>query len=133
MNPCGEPMECDQMNGNMVLIPQLIARTVGNIDKCFTHGLGDIDYGLRVRKAGYHLVIAPGYVGECEQNPQADSHVDPNLGLINRLRLVFSAKAFPPYPWLVFTARHAGVFWPLHWIKPYADVVFGSVRSKLGL
>ena len=129
VTPGEEPIECDQMNGNMVLIPKLIAKTVGNIDKSFMHGLGDIDYGLRVRKAGFQLMVVPGYVGVCEQNPLATGPTDLNLGLFRRLRLVFSAKAFPPYPWFVFTSRHAGPLWPLHWIKPYVDVVLATVRS----
>ena len=129
LQPGDEPVECDQMNGNMVLIPQQIAQAVGNIDKSFTHGLGDIDYGLRVRKAGFRLVVVPGYVGDCEHNPLATGHTDLTLGLLKRLRLVFSSKAFPPYPWLVFTSRHAGPLWPLHWIKPYVDVVLTSFRS----
>ena len=42
-----EPVECDTLNGNCVLIPAAAAKRVGNLDPIFTHGIGDLDSASR--------------------------------------------------------------------------------------
>ena len=45
-------------NGNCVLIPQCVFKKVGNLDWTYRHAIGDIDYGYRVRKAGFKNYVA---------------------------------------------------------------------------
>lgn len=47
-------------NGNLVLIPASIRKTVGKIDGGFSHGYSDIDYGLRASKKGFTIMPIPG-------------------------------------------------------------------------
>jgi GT2 family glycosyltransferase len=130
VEPSEKPIQCEQMNGNCVLIPDAIAKVVGNLDKHFVHNLGDIDYGMRVRAAGFKLLVIPGFAGTCEKNSPAGSHLDGRLTFRARMKSVLSVKAFPLVPWFVFTWRHAGPLWFLYWIKPYFDVVVATFKSK---
>jgi GT2 family glycosyltransferase len=130
VEPTEVPIECEQMNGNFVLIPSTIAKVVGNLDKNFVHNLGDIDYGMRVRAAGFKLMVMPGFAGTCDRNCISGLYLDRSLTFRARMRSVLSVKAFPLIPWLIFTWRHAGPLWFLYWIKPYFDVMFATVRSK---
>ena len=72
---------CDTMQGNIVLIPNSVAEKVGNLDSTFIHTMGDLDYGLRARRLGCHVWIAPGYMGTCSRNSICGSWADTNLPL----------------------------------------------------
>lgn len=50
------PTDIEHMNGNVVLVPNEIVQVVGLLDPNLHHDLGDVDYGLRVRKAGFRVV-----------------------------------------------------------------------------
>ena len=114
--PPGEkPIPVETMNGNCVLIPDSTAQRVGNLDKAFTHGMGDFDYGLRAHKLGYQVYLSPGYYGECQQNHAIDTH-DP---FFERWKKLLSPRGLPPREWAVFARRYAGPFWPFFWIATY--------------
>ena len=113
-------LACDAMNGNVVLIPMAVARSVGNLDPVFEHSMGDVDYGLRARRLGHPMAVAPGYVGDCSNNPVVGSYLDPQLQLRRRWALFTDRKVLPPASWKHLTRRHGGVLWPLQYIWPYA-------------
>jgi len=58
----------ETFNGNLVLVPVDVARRLGGLDGQFSHGLADIDYGLRCGRAGVSVLLAPGTYGECARN-----------------------------------------------------------------
>ncbi|MBE9212802.1 glycosyltransferase family 2 protein [Plectonema cf. radiosum LEGE 06105] len=117
--------QCDAMFGNCVLIPHSVVAKVGNIDAAFIHSLGDLDYGLRARKLGCSIWIAPGYVGTCSKNSIRNSWADTNLPLQQRLRKILQVKGFPLKPWTTFCSRHSGRFWLIYWLLPYIRAVIG--------
>lgn len=125
VQPSQELQECDTMYGNCILIPRSVAERVGNLDPAFIHNLGDLDYGLRARKLGCSVWIAPGYVGTCSKNSVRGSWVDANLPVNERLKRAFDIKSFPVQAWTVFTMRHSGSFWFLYWFLPYLRAVIG--------
>ena len=125
VKPKQMPQECDTMQGNIVLIPRSVAQKVGNIEAAFTHQRGDLDYGLRAKKLGCSIFIAPGYLGNCPQNSVSGSWVDMNLSPGQRLKKVFQVKAFPPKEWAIFTKRHSGKFWFIYWTFPYIRALIG--------
>jgi GT2 family glycosyltransferase len=118
-----EPMRCDVMNGNCVLIPREIAACVGNLDPTFEHAMGDTDYALRARRAGYATYVAAGIVGRCTNNPTTGTYDDRSLPLRQRWALIMSRKGLPLRSWLHFTRRHGGLLWPLYFVWPYAKLV----------
>jgi GT2 family glycosyltransferase len=117
--------ECDTMYGNCVLIPRSVAEKVGNLDAAFIHTLGDLDYGLRARKLGCSVWIAPGYIGTCSKNSVRGSWVDTKLPIHERLRKLLQPKGYPIKAWTVFTKRHSGPFWFIYWFLPYLRAVIG--------
>jgi GT2 family glycosyltransferase len=124
VTPGQAPVECEAMNGNIVLIPRVVADEVGGLDVRYAHALGDIDYGLRARSRGYPVILAPGFVGLCTPNSSAGSMSDPSMTPLARLRLFVSRKGLPWKSWLVFTKSHAPWVWPIYFIFPYCKFVF---------
>jgi GT2 family glycosyltransferase len=125
LEPSGVLQECDTMYGNCVLIPDSVARKVGNLDAAFIHSLGDLDYGLRARKLGCSIWVAPGYVGICTKNSIRNSWADSDLPLSERLKKVVQIKGFPLKPWTIFCSRHSGLFWFIYWFLPYIRAIIG--------
>jgi GT2 family glycosyltransferase len=126
-----EPVPCQAMEGNCVLIPREIANRVGNLDPTFEHAMGDTDYGLRVLAAGYKLYVAQGIVGHCSVNPTGGTYFDSSLPLARRWKLIRSRKGLPVRSWLHFTRRHGGVLWPLHFAWPYARVLLSGLGGVI--
>lgn len=123
IEPQSRPVECDTMNGNCVLVPGEIAEAIGNLEYSYKHAMGDTDYGLRVRRAGFKLLVAPGYVGTCAKNLNRGSFTDRSLSRLQRLKLMMGPKGLPPASWLLFTRRHAPILWPLYFVWPYVSVL----------
>jgi GT2 family glycosyltransferase len=130
-----ELVSCDTMNGNVVLIPISVARSVGNLDPVFEHSMGDVDYGLRARREGHPLAVAPGIVGVCSCNPVAGSFLDTSLPVGRRWKLFVNRKVLPPKSWKHLVRRHSGSLWPLLFAWPYAAFWLKAVwagRPRLG-
>lgn len=129
-----EPTEfavtCDSLNGNCVLIPHQIASRIGNLDDRFIHTIGDIDYGLRAKAAGFGLVVMPGFAGTCQVNPIRGTFNDPSLSLRERYIRLFGPKGLPPKHWLVFQWRHFGWMGLLYWTWTYVKVLITWVRAR---
>lgn len=117
-------LPCDTMNGNFTLIPAAVAEVVGNLDGAFRHQLGDFDYGLRARKAGFPVFVAPGYYGECSDNDRAGSWRDRSISLRQRWAQLMSPKGAPVREWFLYTRRHFGWRWPLYAASPYLKCLF---------
>ena len=136
VSPTDAAIPCDTMNGNCVLIPRPVAQVVSNLDDAFTHTIGDIDYGLRVRMAGFHVILMPGYAGLCGRNTVKNTFADTSLSLQNRLNLLNGKKGLPLHAWHVFTKRHCGIFWIVFWLWPYLSIFLsqvGLLRKKSGV
>lgn len=121
-----EAVACDTMNGNIVLIPIGVARSVGNLDPVFEHAMGDIDYGLRARRLGHPIYVAPGFVGYCSTNSPIGTHADATLLFRVRWQKMVSRKGLPPRSWMQLTRRHGGWLWPLYFGWPYARLLITS-------
>lgn len=114
-----EALSIDTMNGNIVLIPSVIAETVGNIDSAFLHVLADVDYGQRAVKAGFRTVLAPGYLGTCRSNPVSNTWRDTNIPLAARWKDIMSPRGIDPREWWIYLRRHMGWRWPFYYVSPY--------------
>jgi GT2 family glycosyltransferase len=123
-------VSCNTMNGNFALIPAEIAEVVGNIEKGFRHSFGDIDYGLRASDAGFAVVVAPGYVGECSNNSTAGTWRDPSAPFAQRWKSLLSPKGVPVNDWLLFTRRHYGWRWFCYAASPYLKTIASSLFPR---
>jgi GT2 family glycosyltransferase len=131
VEPANIPMEVETMHGNCVLIPQTVAQAVGNLDPSFTHGMGDYDYGLRARKLGYSVTLAPGYFGTSQKNPLREIWQDKSLPFSIRWKNLVSIQGLPPREWAIFSKRYAGIFWWLFWLSPYFRTFFSCLFTRV--
>lgn len=112
------PIECDFINGNLCFVTKEAVDAVGILDKTYTHALGDFDYGLRLKQAGFGLYVAPGFYGQCASNTKLNSVFDASLPMSTRLALLNNPARFVPVgEWMHFVRRHGGLVWPLLWGK----------------
>lgn len=125
VHPGQQPQDVDVVNGNVVLVPDGIARKLGNLDPVFEHGMGDTDYSMRARKLGIRILLTAGYVGVCSRNSLKGSHRDNTLPLLQRLKQVFSRRGLPWRSWLTMCWRHGGMLWPVHFLWGYIKVILG--------
>lgn len=128
--PKGEVIECDTMNGNVVLVPTLIVAAIGGLDPRFPHSMADFDFGLRARRAGFQIHSLGKFAGDCRLLPDDGRSTDPTLPMGVRLKRLVSTKELPPGPWLAFARRHAGWAWPMYWISPYLRAAAAMRRRK---
>ena len=128
----GQWKTCDTMNGNCVLIPRAVVKVVGNIDPGYTHGMGDMDYGLRAKQAGCQIVVAPGFHGYCSANDGAGLWTDTTLPLLERWKRLLGPKGLPMREWKIFTRRHAGGLWMINWLWPYLKFWGNALVRSLG-
>jgi len=98
-------------------------------DGSFAHAAADFDYGLRARKGGFPIVVAPIAVGTCTRGGPDGTWHDRSLPVGRRWRLVFSRKGLPPRSHARYLRRHGGRAWPLWWISPYVKFALSSLRD----
>ncbi len=127
--PGDEPILCDTLNGNCVLISRPVVSHVGNLDATFIHTMGDIDYGFRVREKGFPLVVMPGFAGRCDSNPITGTYEDNSLPLRERLSKIADIKGRPLRPWFIFLWRHFGWLGLFYWVGTYAKVFLTWLRQ----
>ena len=117
-------LPCDTFNGNLTLIPASLARVLGNLDDSFRHYRGDLDYGLRARKAGFSVLVGAGYFGECPDDSKIEgSWRDRAQPLSKRWAHLTSPKGMPFGDWFLFTSRHFGWRCPFYAISPYVKLL----------
>jgi GT2 family glycosyltransferase len=120
------------MNGRLVAIFRGAWEAAGDLDPIFTHRMADFDYGLRARRHGVPLVVAPGYLGYGDRHTAADTGHDAGAGLRTRWRSVAGPKGRPVRAWWIYTWRHAGWLAPLHFAWPYARALMAGGGPAMG-
>jgi len=115
---------CYTMNGNIVLIPRQVVDAVGNLRIEFRHAGADQDYGVRARKKGFILCVAPGYQGVCRRNDPACLWADPNIPFRKRWRIMHGPKGQHPYEKYLVARQYHGYLWPIDVVKLYLKVCF---------
>lgn len=110
IKPTGQFQECGHINGNCVLISNKVFQLVGNTDPIFHHALGDFDYGLRAKKLGVKLYVAPNYIGTCESHSSIPGWRSTSETLFNRFKYLYApASGCHPFQYFVFDKRHNGL------------------------
>lgn len=116
--------KCDTMHGNCVLIHSSVVDLIGVNDPFYTHGFGDVDYGLTARKKGISIYLTNYPVGVCEKNPMSNrKNTYKNKNIIQRFKIMNSWRHRPIKDWLHFTRKFGGLLWFLRFIAPYAKLV----------
>ena len=98
--------ECDTFNANCVLIPWEIFIKLDNIDRVYTHSMGDFDYGFSAKRKGYVLKVSNEFVGVCPDNPVGVSWRNTELSRKERLRRKESPKGLPTKEWFYYLKKN---------------------------
>ena len=106
--------EIDTFHGNFVYVPKQIVETVGYLDGKYQHAYADFDYGYRIKKAGFQIILSATPVGECSKN---NTLTHPNF--TGYLRNLLSRKGRPLRSQIRFARKHGGPEWPIYVISGY--------------
>lgn len=105
----------DSFSGNCVCLRRLWVEKVGfPHDHLFPHGIGDLDYGLRLKAAGARLTPLTGLVAD-NADP-APASTESWLNSLRPMREIWrdfsSPRSFLHFPaWRRFALRHWGPVW----------------------
>jgi GT2 family glycosyltransferase len=118
---------CDTFNANCVLIPFNVFQKLPNIDKKYTHSLGDFDYGLEAGRRGVPIVVSDFFVGKCNDNPSSGTWRDVTLSRRERLKKKESPKGLPRREWFYFVRKHFGFLSAcISSMTPYVRILIGK-------
>ena len=127
---------CDEINGNIVLIPKYVYDILGTNDPYFRHAAGDTDYGLRAKETGVGCFIGKGIFGECDLHERPTVWMDPSQPFKKRWKNFFSPLGNNPFEFFYFKKKHKGLvaacitfssmwihfFFPWFWPRCYKKV-----------
>ncbi len=108
VGPYGIPVQVGMFSGNFVVIPRLVRTVVGPIDKRFSHGWADMEYGYRAASKGFKSYLMSSFVGSSPLNPLYGFHRDPTNPLVKRISHVYGRKGYQPYDYLRFCLKSFG-------------------------
>lgn len=92
----GQLAEVVHFNGNIVLVPALVYKVLGNLDYYYCHSKGDFDYAIRAHKAGIKIYQIGIVLGECDSHPRIDSWCDSQVSLRKRWKMMHLPNGMPP-------------------------------------
>ena len=135
VDPGNHIVQCDTGNGNFMLVPRTIVQKIGILGAVYTQRIGDYDYGLRAKKAGFGVIAIGPPIGKCDRNPVSGTYIDPAISRIRRFRNFVSVKGYPLLERLHFNFRHAGIRGVLLWfatcIKWTIIILTGTSSRRL--
>jgi GT2 family glycosyltransferase len=133
VTPTGMLQQIDTLNMNFSLITADALRKVGFLAPYFQHNAADIEFGLRLCKAGGRVILAPSPVGWCDRNGQIGTSLESGIPTLQRWRRLISVKEQPPLQRARYFGEHGGWYWPLFWATPYLRVWIDSIFRAISL
>lgn len=117
----------DTFNANCVLIPYKAFERIGAMDDYYRHSLGDFDYGLSLKKAGYKIYQSKEFIGMCNNNDSKGAWTDTRLSRIERIRKKESVKGAPMKQWFYFLKKNFGIGAAVKGVvTPYIRILLGK-------
>lgn len=124
-----EYIDCDVANANILLVPSEIVKHIGILAEKFTHGLADYDYTLKAKKAGFGLVVAPGFLGTCIDD-HGNNWKSANTTLKERIAYLKSPKGLAYKEFLSFIKEHFPKYYPIAFFKIWLKTLFPFIWDK---
>jgi GT2 family glycosyltransferase len=118
-----EVRRIELFNGNIVLVSRRAFQVLGGLSKAYTHGLADIDYGVRAKKAGVPVWLAAGSLGSCSANKTARWQ-RADLPVWTRLRELHRPTGCPPWQLARLVWSNGGWWFPWSVAKLYCEALF---------
>lgn len=116
-------------NGNIVLVSRDAYRALGNLSNAYTHALGDIDYGIRAKRAGVPVWLAPGHQGTCASN-KTPRWRRPDLPFWTRLYELHRPTGCPPWQLAKLILSNGGWHFPWSVLKLYLRTLFPAAMDS---
>lgn len=130
--PNGETQLIELMNGNFTLIPHVVYKQVGLIDKLYRHGEGDFDYGYRAQKLGIRVVLSHAYVGIAERHDASVYNFSSNTKTFKERWKLLHAPCNALMDHYRFNVKYRGFFYAiLILLKCYFGVFSPNLYMKL--
>jgi GT2 family glycosyltransferase len=125
LTPDGSWQFCDYFNGNIVLVPSLVFKKVGFLDRVYRHALGDFDYGIRAKKLGFVHLLAPEALGVCDGHDRAPIWRNSDYPIGRRFRHLYSPLGNNPFEFFIFDKRQNGIYKALiHFLSIHLRLIF---------
>lgn len=128
--PNGQLQTCQYINGNVVLVPQKIYKTVGILSPHYTHTMGDYDYGLQAIKTGFKCYTTRKYIAICPLNGLPE-WCDPHTPFFKRIKLLYSPKGLNLKEYNTFRKKFWGWRWIIYAIKAYLQALSPSIYKRI--
>lgn len=128
--PNGNMQLCEFINGNAVLIPNAIYKSVGILSDKYTHSIGDNDYGLMAIRKGFKCYTTKKFVATCSTNTPP-SWSDPKTPLKKRLDSFYSPLGLNIKEYIIFRKKFWGNKWVYYFLIAYAKVIFPSLYFRI--
>lgn len=133
ITPNGKPIPCDYFNGNLVLIPRYVFKQVGPLDTVFHHGLGDFEYGLRIKQQGLMAYTSSKINAVCDRHLTLPKWCDPQTSLKKRMMHFKTPLGAVPKQVYVLEKRHFGLPTAIfHYFTIHLRLLFPSLWQRLG-
>lgn len=123
LQPTDIPRRIELFNGNIVLVSRRAYEVIGGLSSAYSHGLGDIDYGVRAKRAGVPVWLAAGTLGSCAANKVVRWR-QPDLPLWKRLRELHRPTGCPPWQLARLVWSSGGWWFPWSVAKLYMEAIF---------
>ena len=117
------PQLCDFGNGNLMLIPSLVVDKIGILSDCYTHGLADIEYTTKAKKAGIPSYISSYYLGECTNDFDPELKRKNKFSLKQRVEYLYSVKGFCYKEYLYFIRNYFPLYLPQAWLSLWVKTI----------
>lgn len=127
--PEDQPIPVPAFNGNLVLVSREAFSTLGNLSNSYRHSFGDIEYGIRARKAGVPIWLTPGFLAECPRNPPP-KWLDSNSSFLDRWRAARSPKGWSVSEIKAFSKVRGQRWWILSLARQIISVCFPGYARK---
>jgi GT2 family glycosyltransferase len=127
--PVHRATRVELFNGNIVLVSRRAFEVIGGLSPAYTHGLGDIDYGVRAKRAGVPAWLAAETLGSCAANKVARWR-QRDLSVWKRLRELHRPTGCPPWQLARLVWRNGGWWFPWSVAKLYLQALFPGASQE---
>ncbi|MEO1701530.1 MAG: glycosyltransferase family 2 protein [Pseudomonadota bacterium] len=130
VEPNGTVQQAEVLNMNGALISRGALERVGFLSDYFVHSGADFEYGLKLRKVGGQVLVAPKHIGRCAMNPASTVTPQDAPSLRAATKMLFDKKREPFSQRLRLYHAHGGWLWPLFWVTPYISIWLYPFRGR---
>jgi GT2 family glycosyltransferase len=122
--PTGLPQQIDTLNMNCALISKSALGRIGFLSNYFIHSGADMEFGLRLRKAGGTIWLTKKYIGWCSRNESQQLDTSKKRSIKENFKYITSVKNEPVAIRFQYYRDHGGLFWMVLFLWAYLRLIF---------